>query len=294
MFELVRKTMFLLLRVSLLPRYLRHKLRDGDVMMVAYHAPTPKVFDAHLRALGRVYHFISLAEYVAARSTGTDRALPRHSLIVTLDDGHRTNYQLKDTIEKYRLRPTIFLCSGVIGTARRFWFQHPPIATQVQHLKCVPDEERLRVLGTVGFDPSKEFEDRQALSDSEIRELATTVDFQSHTVSHPILPQCSPSKSRSEIENSKRQLDDALLERVYALAYPNGSYGARETEFAADAGYRCAVTLETGPNSDNVSLFRLRRTCVPDDASVHEAIVKLSGLWSLVTSLRAPVSTPLL
>ena len=46
-----------------------------------------------------------------------------------------------------------------------------------------------------------------------------------------------------------------------------------------NAGYRCALTLDTGINDTDVDLLRLRRIPVPDDASVSELLVKSSGFW---------------
>ena len=46
-----------------------------------------------------------------------------------------------------------------------------------------------------------------------------------------------------------------------------------------NAGYRCALTLDTGTNDIDADLFRLGRIPVPDDASVSELLVKASGFW---------------
>src|SRR5437660_5533499 len=121
----IRHIAFAALRMSLLP-FLFREIQRSRVAIVAYHAPRPEVFDRNLTTLKRVYNIISLSEYVTARQTGTTSALPRRALIVTIDDGHRSNYALKAVIEKHRVPVTLFVCSGVIGTRRRFWFLHPP------------------------------------------------------------------------------------------------------------------------------------------------------------------------
>jgi hypothetical protein len=51
-----------------------------------------------------------------------------------------------------------------------------------------------------------------------------------------------------------------------------------------NAGYRCALTMDTGINDIDADLFRLRRISVPDDASVSKLLVKASGLWNVFRS----------
>jgi len=200
-------------------------------------------------------------------------------LIITIDDGHRSNYALKAVIERHNVPVTIFLCSGLIDTRRRFWFQHPSTSAIVQQLKTVPDGERLAILRKAGFEETKEFDERQALSAVELEQLKTRVDFQSHTVFHPILPRCLSARAEAEITKSKKDLETGLAREVYAFAYPNGEYSERELRLVEEAGYRCGLTLDRGFNSEKTPLFRLRRICLPDYADRHELLVKTSGLW---------------
>jgi peptidoglycan/xylan/chitin deacetylase (PgdA/CDA1 family) len=203
-------------------------------------------------------------------------------LVVTLDDGHRSNFALKDVLERHNVPITIFLCSGLIGTRRRFWFLHEKSLAMVQRLKTVRDDERLAALRRAGFEEAKEFDERQALSIAELRELNSRADFQSHTVFHPILPRCSEEKAEAEIAGSRSDLQTRFGYEVYALAYPNGDYSERELRLAEKAGYSCALSVDHGFNTKRTPLFRLRRICVPDDADRRELLVKASGLWGKI------------
>jgi len=274
-----RKMAFLALRVTLLPFVLREVFQRRKVTIIVYHAPSVDVFDAHLTVLKRIYNIVSLSVYVEARRKGAFSELPPKALIITLDDGHRSNYALKAVIERHKVPVTIFLCSGLIDTRRRFWFRHEATNAIVQQLKTVPDGERLAILRKAGFEETTEFDERQALSASEIEELKTKVDFQSHTVFHPILPRCLSARAEAEIRKSKEDLQKGLVTEVYAFAYPNGEYSERELDLVEKAGYRCALTLDRGFNSELTPLFRLRRICLPDYADQHELLVKTSGLW---------------
>jgi peptidoglycan/xylan/chitin deacetylase (PgdA/CDA1 family) len=274
------------MRATLVPLLLRNVAQRRRVTILCYHAPLPAAFNSHLRALAERYTIVSLSAYIRARERGTIAQLPPKSLVVTLDDGHRTNHALKAVVEAAKVPITIFVCSGIIGTRRRFWFLHPPASTMVQSLKRLDDRQRLERLRTVGFDEATEYGARQALSDAEITDLRSVAEFQSHGMFHPILPQCGSKKARAEIADSKRDLESRLASPIYAFAYPNGSYSEREASLVAQAGYSCALTLDRGSNDERTPLFRLKRIPVPDDASVDEIVVKASGLWAVIERWR--------
>jgi poly-beta-1,6-N-acetyl-D-glucosamine N-deacetylase len=133
-----------------------------------------------------------------------------------------------------------------------------------------------------GHTDVREYEDRQALSRQEISKMKEVVDFQSHTVFHPILPACSNERARTEIVESKQMLEEEYALKIWALAYPNGDYSDREVEMLQEAGYTCGLTLDAGFNDCETNLFRLKRFALPDEAGVNEVIVKTSGLWAFL------------
>ena len=210
---------------------------------------------------------------------GARSSLPPKPLIITMDDGHKSNFDLQSLFAKYNIPVTIFLCSGVVATNRHYWFETALTESMRQALKHVSDQERVTVLASAGFSETTEQSTRQALSAEEINALKSTVDFQSHTVFHPLLPQCSPVRARDEIANSKSQLERNFGLSIYALAYPNGDYSAEDIESAASSGYQCGLTLDCGFNTRKTPPFQLRRICINDDASLDELLVKASGLW---------------
>ncbi len=271
--------------MSGLPYFIRELAHRNRVTILVYHKLPPEIADRHFNALRRRYNFITLADYMAARADH-NKSLPVKPLIVTFDDGHRSNYALKPIFEKYGIRPTSFLCSGLAGTNRHFWYEIEMDESLRQSLKHVSDEDRLETLARLGFSETAENVDRQALSAGEIEELKPVVDFQSHTVYHPLLPQCSNARAAVEISESKLQLENQFGLSIYALAYPNGDYSAREIAAVEASGYRCALTLENGSNTRETPAFQLKRTCISDDASVDELIVKASGLWGWLKSLK--------
>lgn len=276
---MIRRLIFFLIRATGVPLLLRELIQRRRVSILCYHDPQPEDFERQIRALRRRYNFISLRHYLDCRRDPSLR-LPAKALVLTFDDGHRNNYRLRDIIERYALPTTIFLCSSIVGTQRHYWWKRAEIGEREQ-LKRLTHDERLAVLARRQFEETREYAQRQSLSDSEIEALKSLVDFQSHTRFHPILPSCTNERAADEIRGSKTELEHNLGLPIYAFAYPNGDYSERDRQLVRAAGYECALTIAGGYNDDVTDRYRLRRIRMSDRACANEAIVKASGLWSV-------------
>lgn len=275
----MRAFLFLALRFTGLPFLLRELVQRRCVSILCYHDPDPEHFRAHLQILTRLYHVVSLRQYLAWRADPKQR-LPRKALVITFDDGHRNNYQLRDLLQQLSVPSTIFLCSQIVGTWRHYWWKAAP-ASEREQLKDLSDADRRWQLANFGFAETREYAERQALSVREIEALRPFVDFQSHTRFHPILPRCTDAHAAEEIRQSKSELERRFGLSIYALAYPNGDYTVRDAKLARESGYECALTIDGGYNTRRTDRYRLRRIRLADDAGAHELIVKASGLWGI-------------
>lgn len=187
---------------------------------------------------------------------------------------------------------TVFLCSGFIEAPRRFWFSAPGLSeARRQELKAVSDDVRLEALRAMGFDQSVEFGDRDSLTLCEIRELQPLVDFEAHSVTHPILSQCFDAKSEEEITTCRTDLEEWLGEPVRAFAYPNGSYSTREVGYVERAGYECAVTTQPGFNNLMTPSFELKRFVMRDDCGRFELLTRACGVWNVMPHRSSRVAT---
>lgn len=286
----VSRGVWRVLRWSGLPFLMRHALQGDRATILCYHDPDPATLSRHLAALGTRYHFISLREYLDARRANAVDALPKRALIVTLDDGAAGNSLLLGTFRRHAVVPTIFLTTGIVGTSRAFWWKLVPGGSrEAEALKAVPDAERIAALAAHGQCETDATAARTALSRAEIEDMSAWVDFQSHTVLHPVLSRCSDERARTEIAGSKAHLESEYGLRVYALAYPNGTpadFGRREIALAAQAGYECAVTMVPGTNGPHTDPFELRRIAIPDGASCDEVLVRASLVFEYLKRLR--------
>ena len=216
-----------LLRVQLLIKWLNQKRK---ITVLVFHKPASKSFGKVISYLKKRYNIISLHQYIDAIEKNTTSKLPSYSLVITIDDGHKSNHDLLAIIKQYNVPVTIFLTAGIVGTNRHFWFNKKDLVRSVD-LKILPNETRLRLMKEGDFTPQKEFSNPEALTKEQITEMKPYVDFQSHTVFHPILPNCNDEESRFEIFESKRILEEEFGLRISAIAYPNGDYTEREITY---------------------------------------------------------------
>jgi len=273
----LRETVAALFRFSGMPSLIRALLVRRRVTIIFYHDPEPQVVEQHLRYLARHYRFITLGTLVDAIRRKDWTGIQRHSLVVTIDDGHKGNARLGEIFAKYHARPTIYLCSQIVGTQRRFWFRLPGV--HAQPLKYLSHSARLAELKRRhGWEPTSEGGDGpHALSFEELRHLEGYVDFGSHTRFHPILTTCSDEECRQEIALSKTEVEAMLGSECRHFSYPNGDYTQREVNYAREAGYLSARTVDLGWNGPETDPFRLKMTGVSDDASISVLACQVVG-----------------
>ena len=221
----------------------RHTVGRRRVGILVYHDPSPARFEAHLRHLASRYALIGLEELAAARAANEWSQIPKRALVLTFDDGHRRNFELLTLFRRYGVKPTIYLCSGIVLGDGRFWFNEPGI--DPEPLKLMSPGERAAALATAAAGTAAAGE-RHALTIEEVRQMASGVDFGSHTVSHPVLPLCSDVEAEDEILASRSQVSSITGHSCAHFSFPNGDYTGRELELVKRSGYATARTTEIG------------------------------------------------
>lgn len=274
-----------MLTLTGIPWILRELTHRNKVTILLFHAPTQQLARKQLLILKKKYNIIPLSQYIDALENNTTKILPPKSLVITYDDGVKENLLLKEILEEHNIAITIFLCSSIVGSNRHYWWTALPEGTSSTDLENMSNDSRLAILENNKFLPTKDYDNRQALSKNEIDLLSPFVDFQSHTCFHPNLPQCTDDQSYTEIKHSKTELESKLAHKIYAIAFPNGAYSDREIKFVQDAGYRCSLTTQIGFNSLTEDKFRLKRIDILDTANANEVIVKASGAWHLLKTV---------
>lgn len=253
-------------------------LKRKKTTFILYHNPNSVIFQKHLQYLSKRYSIISLEEFLNYQKNPISK-LPDHSMVITFDDGHKDNFLLLETIVAFKIKPTIYVCSGIVGTNRKFWFRLEGI--NVGRLKKMDNALRIeQIKQTVNFSPMDEFseEERHGLTQAELAQMNQYVDFQSHTKFHPILTTCDVDTVYEEMLMSRLELTKTVNSPVRHFAYPNGDYSNREIVFLQKAGYHSARTTDVGWNDRTTNPFQLKITGVNDRAPLWMLKAELTGI----------------
>jgi peptidoglycan/xylan/chitin deacetylase (PgdA/CDA1 family)/GT2 family glycosyltransferase len=145
-------------------------------------------------------------------------ATSQKSFELTFDDAYENLYtELLPHIERWQLRPLVFVVTGHIG----------------QHNGWDAGRARRQPL----------------LNGQQMRDMQSAgVLFGAHTNSHPDLTGLSDDDLRREVRDSKAQLEDLLGTEVSAFAYPYGIVDERVRAAVGEAGYKLAYTVQPGLN----------------------------------------------
>ncbi len=263
-------------------------LGPNKVTILVYHNPTVAAFKAHMAYLHNYYNFIPLTKLVRAIHEKDWSGIPKNSMVITFDDGHADNFLLLSTFKKYKLIPTIYLCTNVVGTSRKYWWMATN-KSESKRLKKTSNATRLAVLEeSHDFYQEKEFpeEKRVALSLEEITEMLPYVHFGHHTQFHPIVTNLAEATFQQELIAAKTDLKETIPYSLSHFAFPNGDYASREVNFLAKNGFQSARTIKLGWNFIHTNPFLLKAISMTDEASLPKLKVQLSGLFGVFIAIR--------
>lgn len=284
--KLLKSIFFMAMRYSGIVWLIRVIMARKRVTILVYHNPDADTFQKQMHYCARHYSFISLEEVTRALNSGDWDEIPNYALVVTFDDGWKENLKLLGTFNSMGIRPSIFLCAGLVGSERHYWWTacEPP---DVFKLKSVSNKERLLYLSDrYNFKEKKEYVgQRQALSLLEIGEIKCQVDFGSHTIFHPILPMCTREEQEHEIRGGNEMLKVVTGKFIRHFAYPNGDYNHESLDIVRSSDLAGARTLDVGWTSRTSDPFRLRSMFITDQSSVLKMASELVGIPQFLVNI---------
>jgi peptidoglycan/xylan/chitin deacetylase (PgdA/CDA1 family) len=281
------------------PILMYHSISDGPEPGVSpyYQVNTrPAVFRQHMQFLAdHGYRTVTLTELVANLTTGPQddgtkglqdpgATTPRGPIsafqhfsisafpklvCLTFDDGFRDFYaEAFPVLQTHGFTATVFLPTAFIGDERR---QFRP--------------------STLNYQPSTP---KDCLTWSEVRELHRHgIHFGSHTVNHPKLVELDWPEIKSELSNSKSEIEQQLGEPATSFCYPfafpqaDRSFAQMFQDLLCESGYSSCATTELGRIRPGTDPFRLKRLPVNSQDDLALFAAKLNGAYDWLAGPQA-------
>jgi peptidoglycan/xylan/chitin deacetylase (PgdA/CDA1 family) len=211
-------------------------------------APEESSYYVSPRKFHRLMRWMRFEGYKTASTTQWHNdSVPAKHVLLTFDDGYDDLYtELFPFLVENRFTAVIFLVAGQIG-ASNVWDQKTGLRA------------------------------RNLLTLDHIREMQRYgVEFGSHTLTHPYLPEVSDEELHREVAESKQRLEDLLGIDVASFAYPFGGVDRRVRSAVINAGYKSAFTVFSGSNGWNDPYCQRR-------AEVNEYTSLVDFAWKIRT-----------
>lgn len=210
---------------------------------------TAKQFELHLKILKFLgYKTITFKDL---DKIGLENRFKEKYIILTVDDGYKNNYEIMFPIlKKYNMKAVIFLVSDVDYNK---W--------DVEKY----NEEKLYMMNK-----------------KEILEMKESglIEFGGHTLNHCDFYKINSKEAEKEIFLNKEKLEQEYGIELVSFAYPYGHLTEIAKDLVKKAGYKYAVSTDTGTGYFEDDLFDIRRTGI-DKTSLIDFLRKISFKYSI-------------
>lgn len=143
---------------------------------------------------------------------------------------------------------------------------------QSQYDLAAPLMEKYGMIG-VFYAVSGRIDSKELLNREKILDLsARGHDIQSHTVSHQVLPLLGDAALKTQLEESKKTLEDLLGKPVNHLAYPGTAHNQRVRDAAKAAGYVTATIMDPRNITEKDDRMKWARIMMTDDTVLEKVI----------------------
>ena len=247
---------------------------------------TPRRFENQILAIRKAFTIVDIHEWIKNPLTEA------RACAITFDDGWVDNYVHAFPILKmHKLPATIFICTSMIGTSKRFWFDRlshickhitrEELASSLDKTASIDqslfsDRKRLftvlcasakekhreeieeeigRMENVLKTKPGSE---RSVLNWNEVKELSQNgISFGSHCVNHTVLTSLQIGEAIEEMKESYQELEAQDLCFVPIISFPNGNYSDEILTKCGNIGYIAALTASyvQWKRQENIPLF---------------------------------------
>jgi peptidoglycan/xylan/chitin deacetylase (PgdA/CDA1 family) len=219
----------------------------------------PFMFDRHMEWLREEGYCVLPAEEALRRLL--EGSLPPRSVLITFDDGYRDNFtEAYPVLRKFGFPAVLFPSTDfVLGVSG-----HPRYKNWTEPIEYLTPEQ-IREMGENG------------------------IDFGSHGKTHALFPSLSRREAGSEIQESRKRLEDWTGKSVTLFAYPNGLYTEEHVDLLENLNFGGAFTTKAGTNTKETPRFELRRTEISGKDSLEDFSMKLEGRFDPIQRISQSV-----
>lgn len=219
----------------------------GTCVVLLYHA----ISAAERAAFARQMRVLCRLATPLGESLDQGVGSLRRTVLVTFDDGLVSFLEnALPELQRSRIPAVLFVVSGALGTPPR-WSHYST--------EQLPQE--------------------RTLTEDELRALPETVLIGSHTVTHPMLTLLDKNEARSEIRDSRIQLERLVRKPVKFLSFPYGAFSEELATCCRDEGYERVFSTLPLLASTSPDQFITGRVNVSPADSELEFRLKLCGCY---------------
>ena len=285
-------------------------------------------FEANIRGLQHHYHFISLDEAVTMIEGASEWR--KNCAVLTFDDSMKSLVRLvAPRLATWDIQAVFYVSTQVIETRRPYWWLRLEHALSKAEGKTVraklsgrsamvlEPNQRSRTLRELKAalrvspiaecekvvtdiesqvsqslgNPARDYPHAEIMGWEDVRQLVKLgMTIGSHTVSHPNLVLLSSEELRSELESSRRMIEEQCQIPCRHLCYPYGAYSDWVCEMSRITEYRSAVTTDTpGWNEPGTDVHQLKRFGMPHEP--YRLTYLLSGVAETLNACKHRLGT---
>jgi len=210
--------------------------RFGDTGHVKLTVPEEKFREQMQYLKDNDYRVIPMTDMY--KFISGEEELPKKAVIITIDDGYRSTYEIAYPILKeFDLPATLFLYTDFAGAGDAIKWSHA------------------RKMAASGL-----------------------IDIQPHSKSHPNMSLSKTSESNSayrkrileEVDNPTRKIKKYVKNPLHTFAYPYGDTNKMIINHLKKTGYDLGVTVQPGGNPAYAHPYMLHRTMIFGDHSIED------------------------
>ena len=271
-------------------KILLNKIDETKILSIYFHNPSVLVFEAIIKWFAKHdFNIIPIEKFQESFDKGKCNNVK--TVFISFDDAWSGNLKLVPVLKKYNIPITLFVPIKPIEDGQ-IWLnivrkqfskieEGLKVGISINDIKEIPYFHGQELYNSaVKMNTIK----REIMTQQQLLEFSKVVSIGSHTVTHPILTNCTENIVKFELDKSEAILSEWGLNTNKSFAYPNGSYNVTTIGALKESKYEYAFT--TNPQfvdlTANENNYTIPRICIPDNLGKYENLARMSTAWSKI------------